>query len=389
MRHCFSFFRTLVVASALLVLLSGCALRPRTLPEGGFDYRLSDGILLGYPIPRSGSNPYLLNPGETSAAFSYSEQDDTYLELPVESVRVRIGESLADLRCVSSGGATVFFSAAETDLSGSPIRVSEGSVLGRAVVMRGASLYLCSRSDSICLTDSAETVWDCYENTVLFSQRDGSAASLCLFAGDETTPRAVAAAESVSSAWIARSGSSLCVVFTADGVRYLADPDGTVQPALSPPGENGFPNEDGAEYFTATVRGTEYAVFGNLDDLWFFRLRDGYVIPVNMGGLYDVEGGGPTAEFPLAPDRLSAYFEDLECVYRLNLATSELSLAQNWAPIFENTCTISSMTAVTDTRILLSQASAEHTEFEAVITETLFEDETPDTREKETKIDAD
>ncbi|MBQ4290193.1 MAG: hypothetical protein II719_03265 [Clostridia bacterium] len=390
MRYRAPMLRVVILFFSLLFLLSGCIFRTRTLPAGGFDYRVSSGILLGYPIPREGDNPYVLSPKDEPVAFVYSEQSDSYRELPVDSVRIRIGEDFADVRCVSLDGADVFFSAEQTDSSGTQIRVEEGSFLNSAVILRGSCLFLCSESDSTCISVKADVLWDSYENTLLFSESSDSGVSLLLITPEQAAPWVIApSVPSVSSAWIARSGSSLLVVYNVSGARYLAAPGYAAVPALSPPGENGYPSEDGTVYDSSAVWGTEFAVFGSGDDLWFFRLSDGYVIPVNMGGLYDIGRGRATAVFPLSPSRLSVYFEDFNCIYRLNLDSSELSLSQNWARVFENTCIISSMTAVTDTRVLLSQASSERTEYEAIITETLFEEDVPRNGEdSETKIDA-
>lgn len=59
-------------------LLCGCGEDP-ILPTGGYDYRMSsaDGAILGYPIPRSGSNPYryaLPLADELPPAFVYDNE---------------------------------------------------------------------------------------------------------------------------------------------------------------------------------------------------------------------------------------------------------------------------------------------------------------------------
>ena len=87
MRYRAPMLRVVILFFSLLFLLSGCIFRTRTLPAGGFDYRVSSGILLGYPIPREGDNPYVLSPKDEPVAFVYSEQSDSYRELPVDSDR--------------------------------------------------------------------------------------------------------------------------------------------------------------------------------------------------------------------------------------------------------------------------------------------------------------
>ena len=83
------------------------------------------------------------------------------------------------------------------------------------------------------------------------------------------------------------------------------------------------------------------------------------------------------------------YFYDIDFIYRLNLETGNLDLAYNEAPIFEGSCILSSMTAVTDEIVLLSQAANEYTEYVATITCAVFEEDIPEVRHEDEKIDLD
>ena len=66
-----------------------------------------------------------------------------------------------------------------------------------------------------------------------------------------------------------------------------------------------------------------------------------------------------------------------------------MELAYNEALIFEGSCVLSSMTVVTDEIILLSQASNEYTEFVPTITCAVFEEDIPEVRHEDEKIDLD
>ena len=65
MRH----FRVFFGFAVLFLLLTGCSRDTLLLPAGGYDYSVSDGVILGYPIPVVGKNPmYVRQASEAEAS---------------------------------------------------------------------------------------------------------------------------------------------------------------------------------------------------------------------------------------------------------------------------------------------------------------------------------
>ena len=106
------FLLCLCLCALVCVLLSGCGGK-RTLPDAGFDYRVSsDGVLLGYPIPRHGANPYLLKSGDNGCAFVYDDAADTYINLPVSFETLVCGENKTiSVPSTEYRGRKIYFSA--------------------------------------------------------------------------------------------------------------------------------------------------------------------------------------------------------------------------------------------------------------------------------------
>jgi hypothetical protein len=110
---------------------------------------------------------------------------------------------------------------------------------------------------------------------------------------------------------------------------------------------------------------------------------------MDMGGLYRFPKNTDTDTLTVSPDGRFVYFYDIDYIYRLDLETGNLDIACNEALIFEGSCILSSMTVVTDEIILLSQAENEYTEYVPTVTVAVFEENIPDVRHEDEKIDLD
>ena len=371
----------------LLLLLSGllCSCRSDpVLPVGGYDYRMTaDGVFLGYPIPRLGTNPYCFSlplQGEEPAAFSYDADRAEYLHLKTESCTLSLPHTEISVPCAVKDGKRTFFASHTED---GQITVYEGAINGKAVVLshHDGLLYLADDQEARPIAEQVlgvadvNTEKDCFlffdAAYRLFEYRDGTITQI---------------ADSISDAWYVRGDTSGAVVFLPHSqnhipaARYSVGNNAASVPCVIPPMQA---DSDTAVY----VRGTAYLLQGNDDSAYFYDLRTGGRVEMDMGGLYRFPKDSNTAVLTLSPDGVSVYLYDIDYIYRLDLTTGALALAANEAPIFEGDCVLSSMTAVTDDTVILSQGSNEYTEFVPTITVAVFDETLPDVRHEDDKID--
>ncbi|MBE6658905.1 MAG: hypothetical protein E7604_10760 [Ruminococcaceae bacterium] len=373
----------------LPVLLCGCG-EPALLPTGGYDYRMSSegGAILGYPIPRKGTNPYCYSLPPTDAApaaFVFDADKMEYAPLPTANIDLPLpGQTLSVPCAVTEDGCTFFASADDT------VTVYQGDLDGKAVVLRDGTLYLSDSTAAHTIADHVRAVWDIDPNScrILFSGDDGGLyeycgdgeeAGICLLSGEMT----------VTDAWYVCGADLHTVVFreqpsTPDGIAtwYYTEDSGAPIPACPP--ETAL---DSAH--TVHVRGTACVLTGDDDSAYFYDIRSGGILDMDMGGLYRFPQNTDTAALTVSPDGRFVYFYDIDFIYRLNLESGNLDLAYNEAPVFEGSCILSSMTPVTDEIVLLSQAANEYTEYVPTMTCAVFDEDIPEVRHEDDKIDLD
>ncbi len=375
------------VLCCLLLLLSSllcsCQSNP-VLPTGGYDYRMTaDGVFFGYPIPRLGTNPYCYSlplQGETPASFSYDATTGDYLAQKRELCDLALPHAEISVPCAVKDGKRTFFASHTED---GQITVYEGAINGKAVVLshHDGLLYLADDKEARPIAEHILGVADvnteksCFlffdDAYLLYEYRDG---------------RITQIADSVSDAWYIRGDASCAIVFLQrsqdhlPAAKYSAG-DGTEPvPCVIPPMQT---DADTAVY----VRDTAFLLQGNDDSAYFYDLRTGKRVEMDMGGLFRFPRDTDTAALTLSPDGSYVYLYDIDYIYRLDLTTGELTLTANEAPIFEGDCVLSSMTAVTDDTVILSQGSNEYTEFVPTITAAVFDEALPDIRHEDDKID--
>lgn len=368
----------------LLFVLCACG-ENLLLPTGGYDYLMSgiDGAVLGYPIPRNAPNPYcydrnVLSGKLTPTAFVYDADHMEYAPLTVTEYSLPIPDGAVLAYAAETERGRTYFASADTHAA-----VMQGDIGGNAVVLADGVLYLAAETGARAIAETVRDVFSvhserkclllCDSAGLLYEYRDD-------FGEDTTYP--ISDGMPVADAWYAYGAEAHTVVFrTEDGVWYCTE-DGGIPTACVYP-------EKEAAHARVHVRGTVCILQGSSDTAHFYDVRTGDVLDMDMGGLYRFPYDTDTVSLPLSPDGMFVYFYDIDYIYRLNLVTAALDLAYNEAPIFEGVCVLSSMTAVTDEIVLLSQAANEYTEYVAVITCAVFEEDIPDVRHEYEKIDLD
>ncbi len=381
--------QTKIIAArfCVLLLLFSCLLGAcgdnLLLPKGGCDYRMSsavDGAILGYPIPTVGSNPYCyalpLSQGTSPVAFSYNAEQMEYQPMPVHNVTLTLPAVAVAVPCVmTEEGRTFFAAASET------VTVYQGDVGDMAVVLLGNTLYLADDTTVLPIADRVSTVWSVHteRRCLLYSDADGV---LYEYRDDEGENESVCLSEnrSVTEAWYVYGTDAHTVVYKTDAWYYTEDGSAPM-PAVLPPAEQGKS--------TIFVRDTACVLTGDNHSAYFYDIRTGTMLDMDMGGLYRFPKNTDVDTLTVSPDGRFVYLYDIDFIYRLELETGNLDLAYNEALIFEGSCVLSSMTPVTDEIILLSQAANEYTEFVPTITCAVFEEDIPEVRHEDEKIDLD
>ena len=381
----------------LCMALAGCS-SGRTLPEGGFDYRVqSSGVLLGYPIPRLGENSYLLTAEDEPSAFLYDARNDTYRALSVrtETILCADGAGLS-VRYAEHDGGKTYFSQSER-VGGAVCTVFEGDYRGQAVAAYASKLLLCSETGYETVSGGFLSLCDIYRDRLLFLVHTGG--QILLYSYEDDACNLIFEAGDITEAWYAQSEDTVSIVFRADELWYIKEGENEPKPAVIAFPPQAFPDvydplfsgiPEGCFYYP--LRGSLYGMAGDNDSMWFVSLLTGEPIDVDMGGIFRFDrmpASARSAVLPLSPDRQYVFLTDFDCLYRLCFADGTLSVILNEAPTYENTCPISSCTAADGSHLLLSQASAEYTEFVAVITEGVFSEELPEERHEHEKIDLD
>ncbi len=359
-------WRTLLWCCLLPLILWGCAEDTAVLPREGFDYHMTEGMLLGYPIPVSKENDWCLTGEEQGSVWLYEPANGTYrpghngiLMTLLEGKNMAIAYGMWQ-------GRAVYFHA-----KGEGYTVFEGSYGGGALVhMDTGALYAVAAEKTLTLTERCTGVWDLYEDTVLYQTGEGLYRQR---AGEEAV---CITTQSAADGWLVRANTET-VLFSAPDGWYRCDVGADPVSCVIPGGE-------GVPIF---AHGTEYLLFGEDGSFYLYHTLTGEKTDMDMGGLYRFpETWGCSDKLPLSPDGKYIYFYDLDHIYRLAPGTGALDIADNEAPVYEGMCVLSSMTAVDAECVLLSQGADERTEFVAVITRALFGEDIPETVPDE-KID--
>lgn len=378
-------FLTALFCLFTLIFLVGCGDDPLLVPDGGYDYRVSGDYILGYPIPLVEDNPMCISVSAEHntlpPAFTYREAQMQYYRVQTAETSLTLpGGGTLSVPSVGNGDDRVFFEAVSAD----GICVFEGAFSGYAVAAdgNGNTLFLSDETECLVLT---ETLGACHavlteKNRVLYTEENGdlyeyrgSGKTVCLVSG-----------ETVTDAWYAKGTESLTVVYeTVSGNWYTKIGTDAARECVLP--ENTALEQKWGCVF---LRDTVFALAGTDDRCYFYDLRTGEPIDMDMGGLYRFKENGYAVDaLTVSPDGIFVYLYDVDFIYRMNLQSGTLDLAYNEAPMFENTCIINSMTAVTDEIVILSQEAAEHTEFSATITIAVFEEDIPELRHEDERID--
>lgn len=379
------------VVLCLLILLScllcGCE-NKLLVPTGGYDYRMTsavDGAILGYPIPRKGSNPYrytlpLAQKGMPTAFFYDADQME-YHPMAIHTVAIALPLETLSVPCVVTEEGRTFFACASDNTE-----VAQGDIGDMAVVLSGGILYFADDAEVLPIAENVRTVWRVHteRRCLLFSGTDGVLYEYRDDEGENAVVR-ISADDPVAEAWYVYGSDLHTIVYktlTSDGAVWYCTEDGAPPvPAILPSLEPGAS--------LVFVRDTA-CVFAGADDCsYFYDIRSGNVIDMDMGGLYRFPKNTDVDTLTVSPDGRFVYVYDIDFIYRLDLETGDLDLAYNEALIFEGSCVLSSMTVVTDEIILLSQAENEYTEFVPTITVAVFEENIPEVRHEDEKIDLD
>lgn len=348
--------------SVLLLLSFVSCEKTVYLPTGGYDYTLCDGVLLGYPIPRRGEQ-FVLSKDTSPKAFVPTQKDGRYTYPSCEIGYLSLWDDMS-VPYAAHGGARVWFRYEDDDLT-----VFQGSVDGCAVVYAEEHLMLCGDGEIRTIAEHCDAVLDCHENRILFSD-DGR---LCEYRGGKT--QCLYDDAPVSDAWYVIGDADDTLLFCReDGLVFSGTENGPFSPCML---QTPAPDEK-----MTIFRGTAYALCGTDGDAYFYHLLTGEPVELNMGGLFRFPDKAVSIkEQPLSPDGVFAYFYDINYVYRIAFADGTSETAENNALIYENRCVLSSLTAVTDEMLLLSQAGNEMTEYNAVITPAAFAEDVPEERE--------
>ena len=379
------------VVLCLFLLLSctlcGCE-RKLLIPTGGYDYRMSsavNGAILGYPIPRKGKNTYCyplpLTKNGTPTAFSYDDERMEYSTMPVYTVKIALPEETISVPCVVTEEGRTFF-ACTSDTS----YVSQGDIGDMAVVLSEGILYLADDTEVIPIAENVLTVWRVHteRRCLLFSDTDGI---LYEYRDDEGENAVVciSADQPVSEAWYVYGSDKHTIVYkavTADCAEWYCTEDGSTPTSAT------LPSLESGDSMVF-VRETACVFAGTDSSCYFYDIRTGNVLDMDMGGLYRFPKNTDVDTMTVSPDGRFVYVYDIDYIYRLNLETGDLDWTYNEALIFEGSCVLSSMTAVTDEIILLSQAENEFTEYVPTVTVAVFEENIPEVRHEDDKIDLD
>jgi hypothetical protein len=378
----------------VLGLFSGCS-DNLLLPTGGYDYRMSsvDGAILGYPIPRTGPNPYCYDLPLTEkqpSAFAYDSEKMEYFPLETARCVITLPHAEISVPCVRINEHLTFFALSARE---EQITVYQGDIGGKAVVLSHVDgiLYLADESGAVPIAEDVLGVWQVYteqdcllffdQNSMLYEYKDG------LDSGSITQ---ISDGGRVDWAWYAYGCDRHTVVFrqrssdSTDDVWYYAEDAGKPVPCIIPPKES-------SDESAVLIRGTASILQGTNDTAYVYDIRTGKKLEMDMGGLYrfPLHPEQDTEGLTLSPDGRFVYFYDIDFIYRLNLETGNLALAYNEAPVFEGSCILSSMTPVTDEIVLLSQAANEYTEYVPTMTCAIFEEDIPEVRHEDEKIDLD
>ena len=380
-----------IVVLCLLLLIScslcGCE-RKLLVPTGGYDYLMSsavNGAILGYPIPRKGSNTYCctlpLSKNSAPTAFFYDADQMEYHPMTVHTVTISLPGETISVPCVVTEEGRTFYACASGES-----RVSQGDIGDKAVVLSDGILYLADDTGVTPIAENVLTIWRVHteRRCLLFSDTDGI---LYEYRDDEGENEVVciSADQPVSEAWYVYGADLHTVVYktmTADSAAWYYTEDGSVpQSAILPTPEPGNS--------MVFIRETACVFVGTDSCCYFYDIRTGNVLDMDMGGLYRFPKNTDVDTMTVSPDGRFVYVYDIDFIYRLNLETGDLDWTYNEALIFEGSCVLSSMTVVTDEIILLSQAENEFTEYVPTVTVAVFEENIPEVRHEDDKIDLD
>ncbi|MGM9625037.1 MAG: hypothetical protein ACI3XM_04930 [Eubacteriales bacterium] len=407
MKRSMRYLCALLWFAVLLLLLTGCGRDARLLPAGGYDYSVSGDRILGYPIPVVGKNPMYVRQapeaeaadtggtGNLPSAYRYDGTEMRFYACEVSGVPLALPGDSVSVYCAAGydrvggydrddGGGRVFF---ET-VTDKGFRIAQGAVEGCAVVSDDTSLYL---ADETAYTRIAEGLGTLYAvltewNRILYTDADGL---LYEYRGDGETV-CLSDGEAVSDAWYALGCAVPTVVYRCadSGVWYTRAEEDAPQPCILP--DTAGTGTDGIRRSYVLIRGTASVLYGNDTSSFFADIRTGERIDMDMGGLYRFPiDGRETDSLPLSPDGIFVYLYDVYYIYRMNLQSGTLDITDNEAPMVGNSCILHSVTPVTDEIVLLSQAAAEYTEYAAVITCAVFDEDLPEMRHEDEKIDLD
>ncbi len=386
------------LSTLFLLLFTGCGCTgctffddPLLIPDGGYDYTLSEGCLLGYPIPLVGDNPMqisLQSPDDPlPPAFTYNGEYMQYFRAAVARVPLTMpdGSTAEAPAAVDAHGAVITYFSAALPVDAV---LYEGMLDGGAVIQCDGALYQCKGTTVhlICADVGAFFGISPNSRALLFTYADGT----LVHYNAETHENTYLADRDVTDAWFVRdpgrdgAAASEAILFCHKGVWHYTD-DAIGHTLCVPPNDGNA----GTGTQTVYIRGTDYVLWGDNASCYFADAVTGSSHDMDMGGLYKFRGTGVAETLPLSPDGIFVYFYDVDFIYRLNLRTGTLDLAYNEAPMFENTCIINSLVAVTDEIVVLSQKAAEHTEFVATVTIAVFEEDIPDIRHEDDRIDMD
>ncbi len=380
------------------VFLCACDRSGLPLPPSGYDYCIlgdsTEGTLLfGYPIPLRASEENVfcvpMEKNGSQTAFFYDRVNDTYRRAQVMYREVSVDGSLLFLPYVDTEKGAVFFSSfGETD-DGCAVSVYEGSFDGMAVLLSGNRLCLADDTQLSVLSEDALYVYD-----VSSSASDGGEARILFSCADgvlyEYTESAGVCAVSDTAdadmdfAWYVRGGNGLAVFGnTARGEVFLRTENGDICTQM-------LPQECTANDRLVYVKGTACVLYGSNERCYFADIRLGQRLEMDMGGLYRFSAERVSTDtLTLSQDGMFVYLYDIDFIYRLDLTLGELAIAYNEAPIYDGMCALSSMTPVTGEIVLLSQAANEYTEYEASLLCAVFDEELPEEREDDARIDLD
>lgn len=412
MKRSMRYLCALLWFALFLPLLTGCGHDALLLPAGGYDYSMSGGVILGYPIPVVGKNPmYVRQAPETEAAetaktekagifpsaYRYDGVEMQFYACEVSGVPLALPGGSVSVFCAEDhdrlGGndhlgddddGRVFF---ET-VTDNGFRIAQGAVEDCAVVSDDTALYLVSETSYTRIAERLGTLYAVLteRNRILYTDADGllyeyreDGETVCLSDG-----------QAVSDAWYALGCAVPTVVYRCadSGVWYTRAEEEAPQPCILP--DTAGTAADGIRKNYVLIRGTASVLYGNDTSSFFADIRTGERIDMDMGGLYRFPiDGRETDSLPLSPDGIFVYLYDVYYIYRMNLQSGALDITDNEAPMVGNSCILHSVTPVTDEIVLLSQAAAEYTEYAAVITCAVFDEDLPEVRHEDEKIDLD